>query len=222
MDNVIQRVATEFNSLMTGIRKDSLPAVDIEREKLFKLYMQPHRRYHTLKHVDDMLLKLSEAPVEDITAVKAAIFFHDAVYYPGSPYNEECSVNVLKTAELFLERSVVTKAARFILATKTHTPRTSDPDELIFLDLDLSILGASRRDYYSEYEVAIMDEYQWFDSEVYARKRVAFLQNLLSRERIFLSEWGFERYELNARKNIAWAIDAFKKSYGLLDNLLKN
>lgn len=60
--------------------------------KLFRLYNQPWRKYHTLVHIFDLCKKadsLKGLSTEDKSLLKLTAFFHDAIYVPTSKKNEE-------------------------------------------------------------------------------------------------------------------------------------
>ena len=59
-------------------------------------YSQPHREYHNLMHIEDVLLRIEELepPVEHELALALAAWFHDAVYQPGKDDNEDRSAYV--------------------------------------------------------------------------------------------------------------------------------
>jgi predicted metal-dependent HD superfamily phosphohydrolase len=64
----------------------------VELQKKFNtLYSEPHRHYHTLVHVQDLLTKFEQYKflVEAHEEIEAAIWFHDALYDPTRYDNEE-------------------------------------------------------------------------------------------------------------------------------------
>jgi predicted metal-dependent HD superfamily phosphohydrolase len=64
-------------------------------EELVRAYAEPHRHYHTLDHIADLLRLLeTHGGVSDADAVKLAILFHDAVYDPVRQHNEAASANL--------------------------------------------------------------------------------------------------------------------------------
>jgi predicted metal-dependent HD superfamily phosphohydrolase len=73
--------------------------------------------------------------------------------------------------------------------------------------MDLSILGAPKSAFDS-YEAAVRREYAWVDDKAWRSGRAAVLRKFLARPRIFLTEAFRERFEAQARKNIARSIAA--------------
>lgn len=67
-------------------------------EDLHDRYTEPQRHYHTLRHLDEMLLLLDAraANVDNKIVIELAVWFHDCVYDPvkGAPYNENESIVV--------------------------------------------------------------------------------------------------------------------------------
>lgn len=61
-------------------------------------------------------------------------------------------------------------------------------------------------DRFREYHEGIRREYALVPDLIYNLKRKQALKRFLARERIFLTEEFRERYETQARENLAWAI----------------
>lgn len=146
---------------------------------------------------------LQELGNED-PAVWLAAFYHDAVYDPQSPTNEEDSVIFMREALLRLGIAPSPEAEALILATKTHRAETSGQERL--LDADLAILGAERPRY-EAYAQAIREEYVHVPQPAYRAGRAAILHGFLGRERIYHSP-NMAAYEARARKNLKWEIEA--------------
>lgn len=114
---------------------------------LTRAYLEPHRFYHSLEHINFMFAKAKEWKWELTEELIYAIWFHDAIYQPGAKDNEE------KSAELFWAwKYTITKKENWgenkpqyeiirqmILDTKTHIPTIEESKRLI--DLDLAILA---------------------------------------------------------------------------------
>ncbi len=54
--------------------------------ELTRRYEEPHRRYHALPHIADMLHRGRDLQLDDVQV--AAIWFHDAIYDPRALDNE--------------------------------------------------------------------------------------------------------------------------------------
>lgn len=185
------------------------------KQELLKLYRGPDRHYHGASHIEAML-KLFEAhkgEFADPEAVETAIWFHDAIY--DSRRND----NEAKSAELAAERLAgsvgderLKRIVALVLATATHeVPQSADEatrrDIALFLDLDLSVLGASPSAF-DAYEAGVRREYAWVDEPAWRVGRAAVLKKFLDRPAIFQTKLFRERYEKTARENIARSIAA--------------
>jgi predicted metal-dependent HD superfamily phosphohydrolase len=99
-----------------------------------------------------------------------------------------------------------------IEATATHAlpdfgNETTNRDAALFLDMDLSILGAPKAAFDS-YEAAVRREYAWVDDKAWRSGRAAVLKKFLARPHIFHTEAFRKRFEAEARKNIQRSIAA--------------
>lgn len=148
-------------------------------------YSEPHRRYHTLHHVADVLEHVDELitagePVVDPVAVELAAWFHDAIYQPGGPDNEARSAQLATEAlsGLGLDTSRVERVADLVLATARHVP--DGPDAAVLCDADLAVLGRDREGYL-RYARQIRSEWSHLDDARYRRGRIAVLRGFLER-----------------------------------------
>ena len=157
-------------------------------------YAEPHRRYHTLEHIEHCLREFDPRQAREPEAVELAIWFHDAVYDTRRSDNEERSAAWL--LELMPEAK---RAAELILATKHH--RASTPDEALLVDVDLAILGQSK-ERFDRYEKQIREEYAWVPGLLFRRKRRKILRGFLERPFIYGTEAFRAKYEAAARANL--------------------
>jgi predicted metal-dependent HD superfamily phosphohydrolase len=169
-------------------------------------YSREGRFYHNLSHIK-ALLHLFESVkhlIEDTNAIRFGIWFHDVIYDTKRTDNEEASADV--AADLLSELSVDTKTIDFvrqlILATKSHRDKALTEDAKMFLDIDLSILGASS-EIYEEYSKAIRKEYSWVPGFMYRSARKKILKGFMKREAIFATAEMNKRFEAQARLNVA-------------------
>lgn len=183
------------------------------KAELKALHGTADRHYHGLAHVENLLRLAAEHHCElaDPEAVEAAIWFHDAVYDSRKGDNE------LRSATLAGERlagRVEPERLRHITgmieATAGHElPDFGDPaalrDAALFLDMDLSILGASP-DAFDAYEAAVRREYDWVCEADWRTGRCAVLQGFLSREHIFHTDIFRAAYEAKARQNLVGSL----------------
>jgi predicted metal-dependent HD superfamily phosphohydrolase len=182
-------------------------------EALTRAHVEPQRHYHNQQHIADCLTEFDGVRhlAKQPEAVELAIWFHDAVYDPKAPDNEEQSAALARGC---LEAAVLPDLARtvaeLVLATKTHDT-VAGSDAAVLVDVDLSILGQSEARF-AGYESQIRAEYAWVAQEVFNAKRTEILQRFLARHRIFSTDHFFTRYEAQARQNLAQSIRTLSRS----------
>jgi predicted metal-dependent HD superfamily phosphohydrolase len=168
-------------------------------------YGEASRFYHNLCHLHDVLAVIDQlaAAGRDVTAIRLAAWFHDAVYDSRADDNEERSADLAATvlAGLGLPPALVAEVRRLVLLTKTHAPAADDADGQLLVDADLSVLGADAKRY-DDYARAIRREYAWVTEDAYRAGRAQVLEQFLKRPRIFWSDAVFATRELPARHNL--------------------
>lgn len=154
-------------------------------DMLIALYQQPHRKYHGLGHIADLLRRMDSvrgAEFANRSAVEAAIWFHDAIYVVGSAENENKSRDLaaswVDTCEMW---SIRDQALDAIDATK-HDGRNlgARPAAQLMVDLDL----AGFADPWDDFQAAnarIREEFSRYSDEEYRWGRVKFLSGLMTR-----------------------------------------
>lgn len=171
-------------------------------------YAEPHRAYHTARHIDECLMHLDlvreqcQRPAE----IEIALWFHDAIYDPQATDNERRSAE-WATRELESAGAAQNLSASIeslILITQ-HNAIPVAHDEQLLVDIDLSILGASRERFF-EYEDQIRFEYSWVPDPIFRRERAKVLQHFLSRPSIYSTGSFREKLEVDARRNLAESI----------------
>jgi predicted metal-dependent HD superfamily phosphohydrolase len=187
-------------------RRPDPPEIETLFETLAGRYSEEGRAYHTLSHIQSLLL-LSDSLREkflDYEAVCFAIWFHDVIYDTKRSDNEEKSADLATASlpRLGVPAQTVSAAREMILATKHHRGVDLNWDAMAFLDLDTSILGAPER-VYREYSLAIRKEYSWVLNFLYKRGRKKVLRDFLERDRIYFTDEIGSKYEAQARSNIA-------------------
>ena len=188
---------------------ESTPVLD----ELTSAYCEPHRHYHTGRHIDDCLSQLDQAavPLRSPEEVELALWFHDAVYKTTSSTNEldsaEWAIRFLESIGAAAEQCA--RVHGHIMATSDTGERLSG-DTAVVVDVDVSILGRDPAEY-DIYEAAIRKEYRWVPGPLYRRKRIQILESFLSRKALYETEYFRERYEERARANLRRAIAQLRK-----------
>lgn len=176
------------------------------RARLTAMYAEPHRRYHTLAHIEALHRWLAhwQALASSPSLIAAAIWFHDAVYDTHRQDNELRSADLARSelAALGWPGADVTRVAELVLATQHHRADVHDADAWLFLDLDLSVLGQSAAQY-AAYSAAVRAEYAWVDDARYRDGRSAVLRSFLGREAIYRTPDIRAAWEATARANLA-------------------
>ena len=67
------------------------PSLSRRFQELIARYSEPHRKYHTCRHLEECFEKLSELRSEALHPheVELALWFHDAIYEKDSSENED-------------------------------------------------------------------------------------------------------------------------------------
>lgn len=168
-------------------------------------YGQPHRHYHTLDHVSDLLAKYDVFSADTgyaSLAIEWAIWLHDVIYEPGSSRNETASADFARRWHALIDAQApyCNTVCDLILATRAHD-KADTADAQVLLDLDLSVLGADA-DTYHLYCDQIRREHAHTPRWLFRLGRRRFLNKMARRARIFHTEWGLDQFEARARKNI--------------------
>ena len=173
---------------------------------LLEHWSELHRRYHTIEHLTQMLSIVdSLTPVAtDPDAVRLATWFHDVVYDPRRPDNEEASAALAETtlAALTVPVETITEVARLIRLTTSHEPAAEDRNGALLCDADLAILAAPPSAY-RRYAEAVRAEYGHVDEAAFRAGRAAVLRRLLARPTLFSLPSAREEWEKRARINMA-------------------
>jgi predicted metal-dependent HD superfamily phosphohydrolase len=165
----------------------TLPRQSELGENLITRYSEPHRHYHTTKHLLDVLTMIDQLADDDddLFLVQLAAWYHDAVYAipAGQISNEEASARLaLRELSLVgLEQEDLNQVARLVRLTETHQPGLRDPEGELLCDADLAILASDPADY-AEYVAAIRAEYAKVPEEQFLAGRLAVLTGLANRE----------------------------------------
>ncbi|WP_129642367.1 HD domain-containing protein [Peristeroidobacter agariperforans] len=190
----------------------ALPETNESFDRLLDAYSQKHRQYHTGAHIEhclhefDAASELAHEPAE----VEFALWLHDAVYDPYSSNNEAKSADwacdLLHRGGVSSER--VERVRAHIMATRHEAPAELDDSKLV-VDIDLSILGVDEAAY-ARFETDVRQEYRWVPGPLFRSKRAEILESFLARPTIYSTTAFRDRYEVQARRNLAAAIAALR------------
>ncbi|MCH2223159.1 MAG: hypothetical protein MK066_00220 [Crocinitomicaceae bacterium] len=187
--------------------QDYFDITDESGRKLFDYIIQPYqesgRCYHTLNHVYSLLLLIDKQELVTFNRITLIItaFFHDLVYIAGSSKNETASAELMK--QLFINQGIthpiIIAAAKIITDTQKH--KSKDPLSQLFLDMDLSILGADEKAY-ETYSKQVRQEFICTPQTLYNIGRKRFIRETLERPSIFYTKYFIDNYEEQAIENL--------------------
>jgi predicted metal-dependent HD superfamily phosphohydrolase len=167
-------------------------------------FSKKKRYYHTLTHLENLWEKLEDVKeyIDDWDIILFTLFYHDIIYNALKNDNEEKSALLAKKRmlQLGISSTKIEQCKNQIIATKLHL-RNTDSDTNYFLDADLSILGADW-ELYSTYLYDVRKEYSIYPNLIYNPGRKKVLKHFLNMERIFKTEYFFDKLERNARFNL--------------------
>lgn len=192
-------------TFIEAARSWQLPQPEDAWSLLEKEYTNKKRHYHNFQHLEAFYQHLVPLLPEfkSKEAVLFALAFHDYIYkIPGS-HNEELSA---EAALAFLKKVPLATSHldwihTAIIATKTHDHSTDETINL-FTDADMAILGAEAS-IYIRYKHAVRKECSLYPDFLYKPGRKKVLQAFLEKPRIFHTSYFYQKFEAQARSNIA-------------------
>jgi predicted metal-dependent HD superfamily phosphohydrolase len=169
-----------------------------------KNYSSKKRHYHTLQHLDNLLAQLTEVKgeIQNWEIILFALYYHDIIYKSLKSDNEEKSAELAEKRlnQIFVSNDIIELCKKQILATKSHIEST-DSDTNYFTDADLSILGQTWV-VYSMYYKNVRKEYLIYPDFVYNPERIKVLNHFLAMDRIFKTNFFYNKFEIQAKENI--------------------
>jgi predicted metal-dependent HD superfamily phosphohydrolase len=200
------------------------PGATAAGEALLRAWAEPHRRYHTQRHLAAVLDHLDELDADPPTVTstspdrwgagatppgpswtaRVAAWYHDAVYDPAAGDNEARSAAWAGRDLTAAGHAppVASEVARLVLLTVEHRPLPSDRAGALLCDADLAVLGQPDA-VYADYVAAVRAEYAAVDDGAWRAGRGAVLAGLLGRDRLYVTDEGAQRWEARARRNLA-------------------
>jgi len=172
-------------------------------EDLWCRYCEPQRIYHRCTHLVHCFqqLDLAYALIQDPDPVEMALWFHDAIYTPGSSENEKESAELFaRAAEDQFRPSFIREVYELIIVT-AHKELAQERNKQFVADIDLSSLGADWEEFLRDTK-ALREEHADSSDAVYYVAHAKFLTSMLQRPRIYGTDFFYGRYERRARENI--------------------
>jgi len=166
-------------------------------EGLLARYREPHRAYHTTRHLEECFGWFGQA-----RHLMQGPGYHDAIYDTHASDNELRSAQLATDVfEMFVCGTDARAIGNLISATALHSTEGAGSEIKIMLDIDLSILGAAR-ERFDEYERQVRFEYSWVAPDAFRDGRTKVLRQFLDRPAIFSTPFFHERLEAPARENL--------------------
>ena len=196
-------------------------------------YSEEHRYYHNWEHILTMFDKLEvlvrageldgivRKGTPDHVALLLAILLHDVVYNAVSGVDEddsiEFTIDQLRLAGF--SKDIIDRVTYLIGLTKTHDVPGNDQVAQLFMDLDIMVLGAPRREF-DAYDRNIRREYQRFTFSVYRERRMLYLEQWANAQHLFYLPVMQRAYDAQARENALSRLDHYRRlDMGLLAEL---
>lgn len=185
-------------------------------DRVVARYRSAGRHYHDLRHVQWVVRHVCElgasVAVDDLDAVVAAAFFHDAVYDFDRTDNEARSAQLAADTlhDLGWSRERCEHVSAMIVATEHHadTP-VADTDTAVLLAADLAVLGAEPGAY-TDYVRRIRREYAHLDEAQWRAGRSQVIEGFLGRSSIYPAELALDIWERRARANLTAELAALR------------
>lgn len=207
----VDAVERQWHSLMDAIKAPESRRM-LYLASVLSLYSRG-RHYHNLRHLDDLLQQADKLEFENPAAVRLAIFYHDIVYGRTSramleiPEDSGLSNEAHSAAladehmkKMGCDQALRRRVVSFIRMTETHQADPADRDAALFLDMDMSILGASPARY-ARYAAQIRAEHADVPQDQFCAGRKKFLERTLG-TRFFMTDLYEKKLGAQARRNM--------------------
>lgn len=189
-----------------------LAAAEALGDALRERWLEPHRSYHDIVHLAEVLAAVDELDEGgELTRRQAqlasmAAWFHDAVYDVHAPAGRTEEASAALAQELLpalgMPPQEVATIARLVRESATHEMTTRDPVTRAFHDADLWILAAPTQRF-DAYCHQVRLEYGHVPTADFARGRVAVLTAFADRERVYLTDHADGHWTQRARVNLS-------------------
>jgi predicted metal-dependent HD superfamily phosphohydrolase len=212
--NEVMDMQERWHSLARDMGVDDTAAQTVFAE-LVALYEADGRAYHNLTHIQQMLIWATAVREQAVewTAVRWAIWFHDAVYVPGAADNEAQSAQFARRVlqKWPAEEVFIAAVEQLILATVFNGRVCPHPDAPLIQDADIAILGQPPA-VYRQYAQAIRQEYAHVPDDAYRHGRGQVLTYFLAQKRLYQTAYFFTHLEEQARHNLRQELAALKSA----------
>ncbi|MCL2467763.1 MAG: hypothetical protein FWF02_01340 [Micrococcales bacterium] len=179
--------------------------------RLLRRWSVPHRRFHTVRHLLDVLARVDELDQEtyDQELVRLGAWYHGAVFdtqiLTGSTFGCEdeapsAALAVIELLGLGVSETRARRVGDLVAALVRHDPDPTDLDATVLCDADLGVL-ATEPQKYRTYLRNVREEYLDVPDAEFFVARHAIITGLLARKSIYRSP-GARPWEEVARENL--------------------
>ena len=178
---------------------------------LLERWAEPHRRYHSIRHLVEMFWALEdltdagELTDADASLGRVAAWLHDAVYHPAAVVgaNESASAELAESLlpRVRLAPKAVATVVELVRMTADHAVRRDSALHRGFHDADLWILAAAEHRF-DEYCLQVRQEYAAVPDPMFRAARAQILRDLVGASGIYLTEHGRAHWDGPARANV--------------------
>ncbi len=209
MPSLITWWTQDLFSLSPAAASDQVAAAGAE---LLRRWTEPHRRYHSTRHLVEMFWALEdltgagELTEDEARLGRIAAWLHDAEYDPAAPPGDNeaesarLAASMLPRAGLATADTVV--VVELVEMTAAHEVTHDSTLQRSFHDADLWILAAGQ-ERFDGYCAQVREEYAAVPEVAYRVGRSAILQQLVGPEPVYLTHFGRDHWEGPARDNVA-------------------
>jgi predicted metal-dependent HD superfamily phosphohydrolase len=179
-------------------------------------WSEPHRRYHDLAHLAAVLGLTGElaGAAPDPDAVRLAAWYHDVVYDPRRPDNEQVSAERARAGlRGLVPEERVEEVVRLVLLTAGHDPAPDDANGAVLCDADLAVL-AGPPESYAAYASAVREEYGHLSDAEFTAGRIAVLEHLLALPALYRLPAVATEWTPRARANLAAELSLLRRRAG--------
>ena len=206
-----------YNPIILNLEEFCMDTLGFTRDQLAAIrtaHATPGGRfYHNWFHAMDVLqwvLKCHiESPLEEPREMMMAALFHDVIYVPGLDNNElescKAMYDFLKPHETRVPKINITAVWHAIEKTAEHFKLDDGAvirDPAKFMDCDIAGLADDWETFVVKNDQLHKEFCTVGNPEDVNKGRIKFLKSVLERPHIYYSEWGRERFEQQARRNI--------------------
>ncbi|HWS59278.1 MAG TPA: hypothetical protein VN257_12110 [Actinotalea sp.] len=196
-------------------------------ETLLERWSDPHRHFHNVRHLADVLARVDELAEEthEPDLVRLAAWYHGAVFdaaenvaYAHRGGEDERASAVLAREELTglgVREAAVERVVELVVALSRHVSRPDDFDCAVLCDADLAMLAADPQRY-KAYLTELRAEYAHLPVEEFVRARIAILRRLEHRRTLFASPLG-AAWEEPARQNLGGELHRLEKELAKIE-----